>query len=276
MLKFDNVSFKYSNNNSLTLKNIDFSIAEGEWLTILGNNGSGKSTITKLICGQYGNYEGKIFYNDCMYSEGNYKDILSNIAVVFQNPDNQFVGVTVEDDIAFGLENRNIPQLEMEKVISSVLKTVDMLEFRYKEPRELSGGQKQRVAIAAALAVKPKVLILDEATSMLDPLAREQILTYIKKINREKNITIISITHDIEELKYSDNILLINNGEIITKSRSCDIYSDKQILENYNIEIPFVEKIKDDLNIKLGNNLFNMDDDIEGVAEKICTLILKK
>lgn len=276
MLKFDNVTFKYPNSTDVVLDNISFEVKKSEWLTILGNNGSGKSTITKLICGQYNEFEGNIIFKDLSYNKDNHEKILENISIVFQNPDNQFVGVTVEEDIAFGLENKNISIGDMADIIEKMLDIVDMKRYRKSEPRELSGGQKQRVAIASALAVSPKILILDEATSMLDPLAKKQILNYIKYINREHNITIISITHDVEELKYSDNILLIDSGKIVKKSTSKELYKNNYILENYNLEIPFIDKIKYDINKLLNNEIFNYDDDMEGVVSKICKLILKK
>lgn len=276
MLKFNNVTFKYPNSKDVVLDNISFEVEKSEWLTILGNNGSGKSTITKLICGQYNEFEGEIIFKDLYCNKDNYEKILENVSIVFQNPDNQFVGVTVEEDIAFGLENRNIPSKDMDTIIEEMLDIVDMKKYRKSEPKELSGGQKQRVAIASALAVSPKLLILDEATSMLDPLAREQILNYIKYINKEHNITVISITHDVEELKYSDNILLIDSGKIVKKSSSRELYENNSILEEFDLEIPFIDKLKYDFNKSIGKELFNYNEDMEGVVEKICKLILKK
>ncbi|MBF0715635.1 energy-coupling factor transporter ATPase [Gemelliphila palaticanis] len=276
MLKFNNVTFKYPNSKDVVLDNISFEVEKSEWLTILGNNGSGKSTITKLICGQYNEFEGEIIFKDLHCNRDNYEKILENVSIVFQNPDNQFVGVTVEEDIAFGLENRNIPAEDMDTIIEEMLDIVDMKKYRKSEPKELSGGQKQRVAIASALAVSPKLLILDEATSMLDPLAREQILNYIKYINKEHNITVISITHDVEELKYSDNILLIDSGKIVKKSTSRELYENNNILEEFDLEIPFIDKLKYDFNKSLGKELFNYNEDMEGVVEKVCKLILKK
>lgn len=276
MLRFNNVFFKYYNSNDYILKNINFQVEEGEWLTIVGNNGSGKSTITKLICAQYEQQSGEIFLYNKIYNLKNLDFIRDNIAVVFQNPDNQFVGSTVEEDIAFGLENKNISQEKMDDIITNALKTVDMTEYRFKEPRELSGGQKQRVAIASALALNPKILILDEATSMLDPLSKKNILDYIKKINKESNTTIISITHDVEELKYSDKILLLQNGEIITQSSVENIFYNIDFLEKYNLEVPFIYKLKNNLNNYFNYEVFKDEDNTEKVVEKICKLILKK
>lgn len=277
MIKFKNVSFFYPNNkDNKILKDVSFFVEKSEWLTILGNNGSGKSTITKLLCGQYDTYEGEIIIDNLIYNDKNYENIINKIAVVFQNPDNQFIGATVEEDIAFGLENKNIKSKNMNSIIDNVLSIVDMNGFRKYQPSELSGGQKQRIAIAASLALEPSILILDEATSMLDPVAKNQILEYIKYINKEKKITIISITHDVEELKFSDNILLLHNGEIVNKYTSYDLYKNKVILDKYNLEIPFLHKLKEDLNIRLNTNIFNIQDNLEGVVDKLCKLISKK
>ena len=182
MIKFENVFFKYSNSTKNVLENINLNIRKGSWTSILGENGSGKSTLMKLLYGQHKPTDGKILVNGNEYTEEVYDEIRNGIAVVFQNPDNQFVGATVEEDIAFGLENRNIPSELMDSIIEKSLEAVDMLEYRKYEPVSLSGGQKQRVAIASALALNPQILILDEATSMLDPKARKSILQYIKKL----------------------------------------------------------------------------------------------
>lgn len=276
MLEFRDVFFKYDNTEDYILKNINFKINSGKWLTILGNNGSGKTTLLKLIYGQLRQNSGSIYFNDKEVSDDNFSDIINNLAVVFQNPDSQFVGNTVEEDIAFGLENRNIPQDEMEEIITEMLTIVDMSDLRKKEPKDLSGGQKQRVAIASALALNPKLLILDEATSMLDPKARKVLLDYIKKVQLEKKFTVISITHNVEELKYSDNIILLDKGEIIVNDESSNIYNLTELLAQYNIEIPFLERLKIDINKNFKKNIFSEKDNKEDMVEKLCKLISKK
>lgn len=275
MIKFSNVSFKYPDNEKLVLKNINFEIKKGEWITILGNNGSGKTTIAKLLCGQFGNYSGEIIVDEEVCSTENFEKIISNIAMVFQNPDNQFIGMTVEEDIAFGLENKNYSRQDMKAIISDVLKIVDMLEYQQSEPKYLSGGQKQRIAIASSIALNPKILILDEATSMLDNASKNEILNYIKKISIENNITVLSITHDVEELRYSDKILLIDNGIIIKEDKSIDFYKNKKLLKEYKIDIPFFDKIKYDFNNNFKEKIFKEDDDLERITDKLCKLILK-
>lgn len=275
MLKFKNVTFKYPNSEENVLENISFDIEQGEWLTIIGSNGSGKSTITKLITANHVVDSGEIYLYEKEYKIENLDLIRENIAIVFQNPDNQFVGSSVEEDVAFGLENKNIPSQDMEEIIVDVLSKVDMLEYREAEPRDLSGGQKQRVAIASALALKPKLLILDEATSMLDPKARKEILDYIKKINLEKKISILSITHDAEELAYSDNVLFLEKGRVLKKISSESILAEEKLIENASLELPFLEKLKLAYN-KKNIETFSVKENMEEVIEKICKLILKK
>ena len=273
MIKFEDVFFQYSSSKKTALSNINLEIKEGHWLSVLGKNGSGKSTLMKLIYGQNLATSGKLLFNNEEYSKEIYDDIKNKIAIVFQNPDNQFVGSTVEEDIAFGLENRNVPQEDMDKIIDEVLEIVDMSDYRKYEPSSLSGGQKQRVAIASSLALKPEILILDEATSMLDPKARKSILGYIKKINREKGITIISITHDAEESIYSDDIVILEGGEIVYHGDYTTLYSDTTILEKYSLEVPFVERVKKDLNNYLNQDIFEIEEDEESVVKKICKLV---
>lgn len=273
MIKFENVFFKYSNSTKNVLENINLNIKKGSWTSILGENGSGKSTLMKLLYGQHKPTNGKILVNGNEYTEEVYDEIRNGIAVVFQNPDNQFVGATVEEDIAFGLENRNIPSELMDSIIEKSLEAVDMLEYRKYEPVSLSGGQKQRVAIASALALKPKILILDESTSMLDPRARHSILEYIKRINEENEITIISITHDAEESKYSNDIVIMNNGRIVFTGDYNLLYAKPDILNMFNLETPFLERIKNDLNKHLGSEVFKITEDERSVVEKICKLI---
>ena len=273
MIKFEDVFFQYSSSKKTVLSNINLEIKEGRWLSVLGENGSGKSTLMKLIYGQNLATSGKILFNDKEYSKEIYDDIKNKIAIVFQNPDNQFVGSTVEEDIAFGLENRNVPQEKMDEIIGRVLEIVDMTDYRKYEPTSLSGGQKQRVAIASSLALNPEILILDEATSMLDPKAKKSILKYIKKINKEEGITIISITHDAQESVYSDDIVILEDGEIVYKGNYASLYSDTTTLEKYSLEVPFIERIKRDLNNYLNQEIFKIEEDEGSVVKKICKLV---
>ena len=275
MIKFEKVFFTYKNNKKETLKNINLDIEQGSWVTIIGKNGSGKSTLMELIYGSIKATKGEIYLNNKKYSEELLDEIYNNVAVVFQNPDNQFIGSTVEEDIAFGLENKNIERKEMEKIVDEVLEIVDMQDYKKAEPASLSGGQKQRVAIASSLALNPKILILDEATSMLDPEAKKNIVKSIKKINKEKNLTIISISHDADETIYADKILILDEGQIVYNNNYKELYKNSELLEKYFLERPFLEKLKNDLNVELQKEIFEIDDSEEEVVEKLCKLILK-
>ena len=272
IIKVENLCFEYEPGLQ-TINNISFQIHKGEYVAILGHNGSGKSTIAKLLIGLLEKKSGEIYIDDYQLNLENLYKIREKVGIVFQNPDNQFVGATVEEDIAFGLENKNLPREKMEQIICEVLDIVDMKDYRKFEPTSLSGGQKQRVAIASALALQPEVLILDEATSMLDPVARKSILGYIKKINREQKLTIISITHDAEESIYSDNIIIFEKGIIVYNGRYNFLYNDINILKKYHLEIPFLEKIKNELNAYLDIKTFEIEEDERSVVEKICKLI---
>ena len=247
IVSFKNVSFTYSESKTPAVKNISFDVEEGSWFTILGHNGSGKSTITRLINGLLvadENSNSSIVIDGDQLNDKNLWEIRSKVGIVFQNPDNQFVGATVGDDVAFGLENRGVPRTEMLKIVDQAIKNVGMEEFITSEPANLSGGQKQRVAIAGILAVKPKILILDEATSMLDPQGRETIIKLVKKMKQKNNLTIISITHDINEVMLSDEVLVLNDGIKMLQGRPNDIFENYELIKKIGLDIPFISKVK--------------------------------
>ena len=247
IVSFKNVSFTYSESKTPAVKNISFDVKEGSWFTILGHNGSGKSTITRLINGLLvadENSNSSIVIDGDQLNDKNLWEIRSKVGIVFQNPDNQFVGATVGDDVAFGLENRGVPRTEMLKIVDQAIKNVGMEEFITSEPANLSGGQKQRVAIAGILAVKPKILILDEATSMLDPQGRETIIKLVKKMKRKNNLTIISITHDINEVMLADEVLVLNDGIKMLQGRPNDIFENYELIKKIGLDIPFIFKVK--------------------------------
>ena len=247
IVSFKNVSFTYSESKTPAVKNISFDVEEGSWFTILGHNGSGKSTITRLINGLLvadENSNSSIVIDGDQLNDKNLWEIRSKVGIVFQNPDNQFVGATVGDDVAFGLENRGVPRTEMLKIVDQAIKNVGMEEFITSEPANLSGGQKQRVAIAGILAVKPKILILDEATSMLDPQGRETIIKLVKKMKQKNNLTIISITHDINEVMLSDEVLVLNDGIKMLQGRPDDIFENYELIKKIGLDIPFIFKVK--------------------------------
>ncbi|MED4225672.1 energy-coupling factor ABC transporter ATP-binding protein [Neobacillus cucumis] len=237
------VSFQYDNQERYALKNVSFDIYEGEWLAIVGHNGSGKSTMAKLLNGLQFPQEGEITIDDLKLNEETIWDVRKKIGMVFQNPDNQFVGTTVQDDVAFGLENNGVPREEMVQRVEDSLSKVKMDQFLYQEPHHLSGGQKQRVAIAGVLALRPSIIILDEATSMLDPRGREEVLETVRLLKQEKSLTVISITHDLEEAAKADRIIVMNRGEVYREGTPEEIFTMDEQLIRLGLDIPFSVKL---------------------------------
>lgn len=243
VIVFKNVSFQYQSDASFTLKDVSFNIPKGQWTSIVGHNGSGKSTIAKLMIGIENVKSGEIFYNNQTITDDNFEKLRKDIGIVFQNPDNQFVGSIVKYDVAFGLENHAVPHDEMHRRVSEALKQVDMLERADYEPNALSGGQKQRVAIASVLALNPSVIILDEATSMLDPDARQNLLDLVRIVKSEHNITIISITHDLSEAMEADHVIVMNKGTVYKKGTAIEIFDHAEELTTIGLDLPFPIKI---------------------------------
>ncbi|HCT1451906.1 TPA: energy-coupling factor transporter ATPase [Staphylococcus aureus] len=243
VIVFKNVSFQYQSDASFTLKDVSFSIPKGQWTSIVGHNGSGKSTIAKLMIGIEKVKSGEIFYNNQTITDDNFEKLRKDIGIVFQNPDNQFVGSIVKYDVAFGLENHAVPHDEMHRSVGEALKQVDMLERADYEPNALSGGQKQRVAIASVLALNPSVIILDEATSMLDPDARQNLLDLVRKVKSEHNITIISITHDLSEAMEADHVIVMNKGTVYKEGTAIEIFDHAEELTTIGLDLPFPIKI---------------------------------
>lgn len=243
VIVFKNVSFQYQSDASFTLKDVSFNIPKGQWTSIVGHNGSGKSTIAKLMIGIENVKSGEIFYNNQTITDDNFEKLRKDIGIVFQNPDNQFVGSIVKYDVAFGLENHAVPHDEMHRRVSETLKQVDMLERADYEPNALSGGQKQRVAIASVLALNPSVIILDEATSMLDPDARQNLLDLVRIVKSEHNITIISITHDLSEAMEADHVIVMNKGTVYKEGTAIEIFDHAEELTTIGLDLPFPIKI---------------------------------
>ena len=267
ILKVENLTFRYEKED--VLKNVSFVVNKGEYVSLIGKNGSGKSTLAKIIMRILIQNEGKIYFNNVELNDNNIEYLKSNVGIVFQNPDNQFIGGTVEDDIAFGLENRNIPTKEMKELVKEYSKKVGMEKYLEKTPDELSGGQKQRVALAGVLALSLKVIILDEATSMLDPEGKEEIKQLIFEMKKnDPELTIISITHDIEEAYLSDKVIILSEGKIIKNNIPSEVFKNKEEILNLGLDIPFVLKIKDALKDykKIDDNI----NDLEGLAAYLC------
>lgn len=242
-----NLSFRYKESQEYyDVKGITFHVKRGEWLSIVGHNGSGKSTTVRLIDGLLEAESGEIVIDGQRLTEENIWNIRRQIGMVFQNPDNQFVGATVEDDVAFGLENQGLSRQEMKKRVEEALDLVGMLDFKKREPARLSGGQKQRVAIAGVVALRPAILILDEATSMLDPEGRRELIETVKGIRKDYDMTVISITHDLEEVAMSDRVLVMKRGEIESTSSPRELFS-RNDLDQIGLDAPFSNQLKNSL-----------------------------
>ncbi len=276
VISIKNIHFHYHDDDKReALSDVSIDVYPGEWLAIIGHNGSGKSTLAKMMNGLLEPNEGSIYIDGQLLTEETVYEARRKVGMVFQNPDNQFVGTTVEDDIAFGLENIGMPREEMIQKINSSLEMVRMTPFKDKEPARLSGGQKQRVAIAGMIALAPKVVILDEATSMLDPQGRFEVISTIQKLYKEKGITVISITHDLEEAASADRVLLMEGGKVNRIGTPSDIFEMGTALVEKGLDVPFSEKLKAVLKEK-GLNVPNEYLDEEGLVEWLWTSVLNK
>ncbi|KMY46069.1 cobalt transporter ATP-binding subunit [Bacillus sp. FJAT-27916] len=268
LAEVSNVSFQYDTSTRKALDGISFSVVEGEWLAIVGHNGSGKSTLAKLLIGLNFPSEGKIKVGDMDMSEEHIWEIRRQIGMVFQNPDNQFVGTTVVDDVAFGLENAGIEREVMISRVKDALLKVRMDGFLNQEPHHLSGGQKQRVAIAGVLALGPSIIILDEATSMLDPMGKAEVLETIRQLKADRNLTVISITHDLEEAARADRMIVLNQGKIFAEGTPSEIFALDEELIKLGLDIPF--------SVKMGKLLREQGLDVsnhiteEGLVDELC------
>ncbi|HGD5260220.1 TPA: energy-coupling factor ABC transporter ATP-binding protein [Streptococcus agalactiae] len=248
IITVNNLFFKYdSNQTHYQLENVSFHVKQGEWLSIIGHNGSGKSTTVRLIDGLLEAESGQIIIDGQELTEDNVWELRHKIGMVFQNPDNQFVGATVEDDVAFGLENKGIPLKDMKERVDQALDLVGMSEFKMREPARLSGGQKQRVAIAGAVAMHPQVIILDEATSMLDPEGRLELIRTIRAIRQKYNLTVISITHDLDEVALSDRVIVMKNGKVESTSTPKALFGRGNRLISLGLDVPFTSRLMAEL-----------------------------
>lgn len=240
-IEVSNLSFSYTEEGN-TIQDVSFSIPKGSYTTIIGHNGSGKSTIAKLIIGLLKAQSGTIRILGTELTPETVYDLRSHVGIVFQNPDNQFIGSTVADDIAFGLENHCVPQEDMQALIEKSAASVGMSDFLQAEPTHLSGGQKQRVAIAGILAMTPDIIIFDESTSMLDPQGKASINAQIKRLHDEKNITILSITHDMEEVAQSQHVIVLNHGVVEMEGTPKEVFAQEAMLKKMQLDIPFALK----------------------------------
>ncbi len=274
IIKFENVYFEYEQEESNTvLKDFCLSIEKGSFVSILGHNGSGKSTVARLMNGLRTPVSGKVFVNGMDTSDESCEfEIKKTVGLVFQNPDNQIIATVVEDDVAFGPENLGIAPKEIRKRVDSALKTVDMYEHRLKAPHLLSGGQKQRVAIAGILALEPDCIVLDEPTAMLDPLGRREVLNSIIKLNREQGITVVLITHYMDEAALADRIVVMDNGNIVLDGTPEIVFNEVEILDKAGLSVPqsaqFVFELKK-LGIDLSENILSDENLVESLFSNL-------
>ena len=244
IIEVRNLKYKYdSESENYTLNDVSFQVKKGEWLSIVGHNGSGKSTTVRLIDGLLEAESGDIIISGDKLTAENVWEKRRQIGMVFQNPDNQFVGATVEDDVAFGLENQGLDYDLMVERVQQALELVGMQDFKEREPARLSGGQKQRVAVAGVVALRPDIIILDEATSMLDPEGRLDLIQTVKKIKDSNQLTVISITHDLDEIALSDRVLVMKEGQVESTATPRELFS-REDLEELGLDQPFVNQVK--------------------------------
>jgi len=240
MIEIKNLKFNYE--DKAVFDGLNLTIEKGEFIAILGHNGSGKSTLSKLLVGLETPDAGEIWIDGTLSSEDTIDEIRKRVSIVFQNPDNQFVGATVADDIAFGLENRQVPREEMIRLVAKYMEQMGLVGLEHVAPHDLSGGQKQRTAIAGALAVGADVLILDEATSMLDPEGRADIMKLVRELAKDEKRTIIMITHHLDEAVYADRLVVLNDGEVIKSGTPICVFDDIAGLEAVGLDVPFAVK----------------------------------
>jgi ABC-type cobalt transport system, ATPase component len=247
ILEIKNLTYQYEESSDIyAVNDVSFDVFRGEWVSIIGRNGSGKSTTARLIDGLMAAASGEIIINGQTLTEKNVWELRQKVGMVFQNPDNQFVGSTVEDDVAFGMENHGVPREEMLARVNAALERVNMQEFKTKEPARLSGGQKQRVAIAGIVALRPDIIILDEATSMLDPKGRLEIIQVVREIKEQYGLTVISITHDLDEASLSDKIIVMRDGKIEQIATPDALFLNHNLVD-IGLDVPFSANVAREL-----------------------------
>lgn len=237
------LSHTYEGRVGHALNNVNFHVNKGEWVSIVGHNGSGKSTLVKLLGGILPIEHGEVWIDGLQVNAANSHLLHTKMGMVFQNPDNQFVGATVEDDVAFGLENNGVPYEEMHRRVDEVLAQVGMSPFKTHEPHHLSGGQKQRVAIAGVIALRPQVIILDEATAMLDPEGRIEMIQLIRELQQRLNLTVLAITHDLDETVHADRLLVLDKGQLVLEGAPAEVFNQGEQLIELGLNLPFSMKM---------------------------------
>ena len=276
LIEFENVSFTYEEETEKTayaLKDINLTVNSGEFIVILGHNGSGKSTLAKLSNSIYVPSEGKVFVRgmDTSIQENEFP-IRKKVGVVFQNPDNQIVASIIEEDVAFGPENLGVAPAEIRKRVDEALKAVGMYDYRFHETHRISGGQKQRVAIAGIIAMQPECIVLDEPTAMLDPQGRREVMETIRRLNKERGMTVVFITHFMEEAVLADRVIIIDNGTIAADGKPADIFNNRTLLEKCGLGIPEIADIAYKMRqkgLKLPDQILTQEDLVKAFEELI-------
>lgn len=277
IIELKNVSYDYVSGDIITrgVKNVTLDIERGSFVAFVGHNGSGKSTLAKLLNGFFVPDKGKVFVESIDTADDDkIFDIRKKVGMVFQNPDNQMVASIVEDDLAFGPENLGVPREEIGKRIDWALKTVNMEGQNKRTPNKLSGGQKQRISIAAILVMKPDVLILDESTAMLDPKGREEVMETIMRLNKEEGMTVILITHYMEEVILADKVVVMNDGEVVLHGTPKEVYKELETIRNAQIELPIITQVA----VELKNRGYDVPLSLtkEELVEALCPVGIQK
>ena len=274
IIKVNNVSFEYVTEESAfkAIDNLSLDVKEGEFVVIIGHNGSGKSTLSKNLNAILTPTSGEIYINDLNTNqEENLWDIRQTAGMVFQNPDNQIVATIVEEDVAFGPENLGIEPNEIRTRVEESLKSVGMYELSERQPHLLSGGQKQRVAIAGIIAMKPKCIIFDEATAMLDPSGRKEVMNTIKTLNKEENITVLHITHFMEEAVDADRIIVMEKGKKVLEGTPREVFTKVDELKRIGLDVPYMTELSKELiesGLKIDSDILTVDE----MVDKLCQL----
>jgi len=273
IIEIKNASYKYDNDLPDTLDNVSLTVKRGEFVCILGHNGCGKSTLAKLINGLFLPSDGTVLVDGLdTRDEENSIAIRSRAGMVFQNPDNQMVASIVEEDVAFGPENLGVPQEELRTRVDNALMQVNMLEFAKNAPHRLSGGQKQRIAIAGILAMKPEIIIMDESTAMLDPKGRREVLDTVRRLNKENGMTVVYITHFMEETVFADRIFVMGDGVIKLEGTPREIFANEETISELTLELPEVTQIARRLcenGLNINKNILTLDE----LTEELCRFI---
>ena len=275
MISVKNVKYTYDGTETQALKGISFDVFDGEFVAIVGHNGSGKSTVAKLMNALIVPDEGSVTVDGMdTADESRTLDIRKKVGIVFQNPDNQIVTTVVEEDVGFGPENLGVPTEEIHRRVHDALEAVDMLSYARSAPHMLSGGQKQRIAIAGMLAIEPQVLVLDEATAMLDPLGRKKIIDIVMDLHNKRGITVVMITQYMEEAVGADRIIVLNDGLVELIGKPVEVFSQGDRLRSIGLDVPVVVGIRDEL---ISRDLIKPCDAMtaEELAEVLCPLLLK-